>query len=110
MPSGAPDTCTSTAPQKQLPVCFITSVSLQTIEDGSVRFTPGKQHRYPLPVAAIIIAEHVDEIALFEQDANEDVGRRYRREQQVPDAHGRRSPERDDETEINRVPDELVVQ
>src|SRR5205809_5158448 len=108
MPSGGPVTSTSTAPQKQFPVCFITHVSLQTIEGWSGQFAPGEQHRYPLPVAAILVAEHVDEIALFQQDADEDVGGGHRREQQMSGAHERCRPERDDEAEIDRVSYEII--
>ncbi len=60
-----------------------------------------------LPIA---ITEQADEIALFEHDADEDVGGGHRCEQQMPGAHGRGRPERDDETEIDRVPDKTVVE
>jgi hypothetical protein len=38
-----------------------------------------------------------------------DVGRGDRREQQVPDCHRRRRPERDDESEIDRVPHDVAT-
>ena len=45
---------------------------------------------------------------LLQEDADEDIGRRHRREQQMPHRHRRRRPERDDEAEIDRVPHEIV--
>ena len=59
-------------------------------------------------IAAVFVAEQLDQVALLEEDADEDVGRGHRREQQMPDRHGRRRPERDDEAEIDRVPHDLV--
>ena len=44
----------------------------------------------------------------FQGDADEDVRRGHRGEQQVPDRHDRGRPERDDETEIDRVPHDPV--
>jgi len=61
-------------------------------------------------VLPIAITEQADEIALFEHDADEDVGGGHRCEQQMPGAHGRGRPERDDETEIDRVPDKTVIE
>src|SRR5205807_7757641 len=84
------------------------SVSFQTIEKWSVQSAPRQQHRNALPVTAIFVAEHADEVALFEHDADEDVGRGHRREQQMPGAHRRGRPERDDETEIDRVADKTI--
>src|SRR5207247_7889366 len=44
------------------------SASLQTIESWSVQFAPGEQHRNVLPVTAILVTEHADEVALLEHD------------------------------------------
>ena len=72
--------------------------------------TPGQQHRDTLPVAAVFVAKHLDQIALFQEDADEDVGSGHRCEQQMSNRHRRRRPERDDEAEVDRVPHEFVVQ
>mgnify|MGYP006994445423 CR=1 FL=1 len=57
---------------------------------------------------AIFIAEHGDEITLLQHEADEDVGGGRDREQRVPYGHHRGGPERDDEAEIDRVPDEAI--
>src|SRR6266508_5240863 len=69
---------------------------------------PGHEHRHPLAIALVFVAEQIDQVTLFEEDSDEDVGRRYRREQEMPDRHGRRHPERDDEAEIDRMTYDLV--
>ena len=56
----------------------------------------------------IIVAEQLGEIVLLEENADEDVGCRHRRKQQVSDRHRWRRPERDYEAEINRMPHEVV--
>src|SRR5580692_7861310 len=85
-----------------------TSISLNLVggapsnwaeNDRSGRLAPGHQHRHAAPVAAVFIAEEIDQIALFQQDADDDVSGGDGREQQVPDRHRRRRPERDDEAE-----------
>jgi len=60
-------------------------------------------------IGAVLIAKDVDQIALFQLDADDDVSGCHCCEQQVSDRHRRRRPERDDEAEINRMPHEMVV-
>src|SRR2546429_842139 len=74
----------------------------------SSRSSPGDQHGDLRAVAPIVLAEQFREIALLKEDADEDVGRGHRREQKMSHCHGRRRPERDDETEIDRVAHDLV--
>src|SRR5580704_19674675 len=56
----------------------------------------------------IIVAEHLGEIVLLEENSDEDVGCRHRRKQQVPDSHRWRRPEWYYESEIDRMPHEIV--
>jgi hypothetical protein len=58
----------------------------------------------------IVIAEQLDQIALFQKDPDEDVGGGDGRKQQMSDRHERRRPEGDDEAEIDRMTHELVVE
>jgi len=67
---------------------------------GLGRSAPGRQHRHTISITAIIFAEEIDQISLFQEDANTDVGRGCSREQQMPDGHRGRHPEGDDEAEI----------
>ena len=39
------------------------------------QITPGQQHRHALLLAAVFVAEHLDQVALFQEDADQDVGR-----------------------------------
>src|SRR5882672_12385368 len=52
-----------------------------------------KQHRNAFFVAAILVAEHCNEIALFELDADQNVTSRRHREQQMARGHQWRRPE-----------------
>src|ERR1700691_3298996 len=54
---------------------------------------PRHEHRHAFAVAAIVFAEHGDQVALLEPDADKDVGRGYAGEQQMPLRHGRRGPD-----------------
>src|SRR5471030_1068546 len=63
----------------------------------SCRLAPRNEHRDLLAVAAIIIAEHVHEIALLEQDADDDVGRQDSGQQQMALGQHRCRPQCDDE-------------
>jgi hypothetical protein len=67
-----------------------------------------QQHGHPLAIAPVFIAEQGHQIAFLEIDTDEDVSRRHRCEQQMPQGHGRRTPEGDDEAEIDRVPDQAI--
>src|SRR6185295_7960698 len=74
------------------------------------RFRPGKRknHRHLAPVLLEAAAVRGGEVALLEEDADEDVAGRGDGEQQVPHRHARRRPEGDQEAEHDRVADELV--
>src|SRR5262249_26615469 len=72
------------------------------------RLAPGDEHSHPLAIALVILAEEVHEVVLFEEDADEDVRRRHCREQEMPDGHHRREPERDDEAKIDRMTYEVI--
>src|SRR6202162_4164159 len=56
-------------------------------------------------VAAVLVAEHRDEIALLELDGDQDVAGGRHRKQQVAGGHRWGAPEREQETQIDRVPD-----
>ena len=71
---------------------------------------PRHEHRHAFAVAAIVIAEYSDQVALLKPDADQDVGRSHDGEQQVPLRHRWCGPERDDEAEIDRVPHETIDQ
>jgi hypothetical protein len=43
---------------------------------------PGQQHRHASPVAAVFVAECVDQVAFFKENADEDVGGGHCGEQQ----------------------------
>src|SRR5258708_12570205 len=75
---------------------------------GLGRSAPGRQHRHTISITAIIFAEEIDQISLFQEDANTDVGRGCSREQQMPDGHRGRHPEADDAAEIGRVSNQLI--
>jgi hypothetical protein len=57
---------------------------------GSLRPTPGYQHRHAVLVAAVVVPKQIHQIALFQQDADEDVSRRHGGKQQVSNRHRRR--------------------
>src|SRR5580704_11023016 len=72
--------------------------------------TPGQQHRHALLVAAVFVSEGLDQIAFFQENSDEDVGRGHRGEQQMPSAHGGSRPKRDDKAQIDRVSHEFEKQ
>src|SRR5262245_29070041 len=76
----------------------------------SGRPAPRHQHRHAVPVAAIFVAEELDQIPLFQLNSDDNVSSRYDRKQQVPGGHRWCRPKRDDETEVEWVPDEAVEQ
>src|SRR5262249_51747811 len=53
-----------------------------------------ERHQHPdlRAVALVLFAEQLHEVALFQEDADEDVGGGHGREQQVPDRHHGRCP------------------
>jgi hypothetical protein len=69
---------------------------------------PWQQHRHPIAVTAVVVAEQSSQIALLEHDADQDVDRGDAGEQQVTRGHIRRRPERNEEAQIDRVPHEIV--
>src|SRR6185312_16083658 len=72
--------------------------------------SPRYQHRHTVLIAAVFVAEEIDQIVLFQHYANEDVCGRRSRKQQMANSHRRHRPERDDQTEVEWVPHELVEQ
>src|SRR5262245_40338571 len=74
----------------------------------SGQFAPERNEHPDLSaVALVLLAEQPDEVALLQEDADEEVRGRHRREQEMPDRHDRRCPERNDEAEIDRMPHDL---
>ena len=66
------------------------------------------QHRHLLAIATVLIAEQVDQIALLEPDADQDIAGGPHGEQQMAQGHRRRRPEGEQEAEIDRMADPLV--
>src|ERR1700677_2814885 len=62
-----------------------------------------QDHRYTLPVATVFVAEMRDQIALFEEDSDENVGRGRECKQQVALGHARCGPKRQDKAQVKRV-------
>jgi len=69
-----------------------------------------KQHSDLLAIAAVLVAEGVDHVTLFQLDRDQDVSGRRHREQQVTDGHRWRRPEGEQESEIERMAHPLVEQ
>src|SRR6516165_6060897 len=61
------------------------------------------QHRHALPIPAVFLAEHRDQITFLKLDGNDNVSRRHGREEQMSSRHAWGRPERDDETKVNRM-------
>ena len=79
-------------------------------DEPLVRFLAARQrdqHRHLLAIATVLIAEQVDQIALLEPDADQDIAGGRDREQQMAGRHGRRRPEGEQEAEIERMADRL---
>src|ERR1700689_2864392 len=62
-----------------------------------------QDHRYTLPVATVFVAEMRNQIALLEEDSDEDVSRGRDCKQQVAPAHTRCGPERQNKAQVDRV-------
>jgi hypothetical protein len=72
-------------------------------------FRQRQQHRHAALVVAIGVAVERDQVALFQEfHRDQDVTGGAEREQQVADAHRRRRPERDQETEHQRMAHDAV--
>src|ERR1700691_916346 len=67
-----------------------------------------KEHRRAQPVLPVSIPEERNEIVFFKLDGQQDVARRGDGKQQVSVSHFGRSPEGDQESEIDRVANVLV--
>jgi hypothetical protein len=74
---------------------------------GIAAASEGEDHRHTAPVLGVLRVD-VDQIPLFELNRHQNVGRRHHGKQQVRHGHRRRSPERQQPSEIQRVPDEAV--
>ena len=68
------------------------------------------EHGRALAVAAILVAELLDQVALFQLDADQDVAGDHHREQQMTNGHRRRGPDGEQDAEIDRVTDMPVEQ
>jgi hypothetical protein len=68
------------------------------------------EHGRVLAVAAILVAELLDQIALFQLDADQNLPRHHHREQQMTNGHRRRGPDGEQDAEIDRVTDMSVEQ
>src|SRR5215216_6559069 len=66
------------------------------------------QHRYLLAVAAVLVAEQRNEIALLQPDADQDVAGGRDGEQQMSGRHHGRRPEGNQESEVDWMPDGLI--
>jgi len=70
---------------------------------NSRQLSPGEEHSHLVAITSIRIAELVDEVALLEPDADEDVPRRTRAEEQVARRHVGHGPEGKHEPEVERM-------
>lgn len=69
---------------------------------------PGEKHPRLRAILPVLVAELVDEIALFEENSDQGVTGREDREQQVAGSHMRRRPEGNEKAEEERMTDYLV--
>jgi len=71
--------------------CFNTRLALDVgvLRIGELAARKRDEHGRVLAVAAILVAELLDQIVLFELDADQDVAGDHRREQQMANAHRR---------------------
>ena len=67
-----------------------------------------EQHRNLFAVLSIVVAIETNQVALFELDGDQNVGRGHDREEKMPARHPRCRPERDDESEIKRMPHHFI--
>ena len=66
------------------------------------------EHRHAQTVHAVIVAQQLSQIALFELDGHEDVAGCHEREQEVRSRHGRCAPEREQKAKVQRMADQPV--
>src|SRR5262249_1616981 len=85
------------------------AVQQRSAPPPSGQLAPGRNEHPDLSaVALVLLAEQLDEVALLQEDPDEDVRGRHGCEQEMPDRHHASRPERDDEAEIDRMPHQLV--
>ena len=77
---------------------------------GELAARKRNQHGRVLAVAAILVAELLDQVALFQLDADQDVAGDHHREQQMTNGHRRRGPDGEQDAEIDRMTDTPVEQ
>src|SRR3984893_5173892 len=66
------------------------------------------QHWDAATVVAVLLAKHADQVAFLESDCYQDVSGRRNRNKQVSQRHYWRGPERDEEAQVERVPNHSV--
>ena len=72
------------------------------------RFRWHRNHHRDAALVLRILRVRLDEVALFELDRHEDVGRGHHGEQQVRHRHRRRGPEREEPAQIQRVTNQSI--
>ena len=76
-------------------ICLDTCLALDV---GAANLPPRKQDM--LAVAAILVAELLEQIALFQPDTDQNVAGDQHREQEMTNGHRRRGPDREQDAEI----------
>ena len=66
------------------------------------------EHRNPLLVATVVLAEEQFQVTLLEVNTDQDVDGHSHRKEQLSQRHQRRAPEPQQQAEIERMTDELV--
>ena len=67
-----------------------------------------QQHAHLLAIAAILLAEELDQIALFKLNSDQDVAGGRDGEQEVASRHRRRRPEGKQEAQVNGMTDMAI--
>src|SRR5581483_503058 len=95
-------------PQRRSPAARRHLRGGERLAGGQPAFRPRQEHAHLAPILAITVAEEVDEVALLEGDADEDVTGGRDGEEQMADRHVGGRPEGDQEPKVDRMADELV--
>jgi len=92
-------------------ICLDTpALAVSVFRIGEPAARKRNEHGCVLAVAAILVAELLDQIVLFQLDADQNVAGDHDRKEQMTNGHRRRGPDREQDAEIDRVADTPVEQ
>src|SRR5450432_2205584 len=93
-------------------ICLNTRLALDVgvFRPGELAARKRDEHGRVLAVVPILVAELLDQTALFQLDSDQNVAGDHHREQQMTNGHRRRSPDGEQDAEIDRVTDTPVEQ